>query len=46
MAHNNVWAIGVDVGGTKTVVARVNADGRVEQRIRFRTDVKGGPAMR
>ncbi len=37
------WTIGVDVGGTKTVVARVNEQGVVEERIRFSTDVKGGP---
>lgn len=43
MAQTNSWAIGVDLGGTKLELARVNADGRLEQRILIRTDVKGGP---
>jgi glucokinase len=44
MKQNGLWAIGVDLGGTKTEVARVNADGTLEQRIRFKTDVAGGHA--
>ena len=44
MGDANSWAIGVDLGGTKIELARVNAEGRLEQRILIRTDVKGGPA--
>ncbi len=44
MEQTGAWAIGVDLGGTKTEVARVNAEGRLEQRVRFKTDVTGGPA--
>jgi glucokinase len=43
MAQNNSWAIGVDLGGTKIQLAAVNAAGRLEHRIRVKTDVKGGP---
>ncbi len=44
MEQTDTWAIGVDLGGTKTEVARVNAEGRLEQRVRFKTDVAGGHA--
>jgi glucokinase len=44
MIRNGSWAIGVDIGGTKTKLARVDAGGRLEQEILIRTDVKGGPA--
>ena len=44
MAQTNTWAIGVDLGGTKIEIARVNAEGRLEQRILIKTDVKGGPS--
>ncbi len=43
MPHNQPWAIGVDLGGTKIELARVNEDGHLEQRILIRTDVRGGP---
>lgn len=38
------WAIGVDLGGTKTELARVNADGQIEQRILLKTNVNAGPS--
>lgn len=44
MGDANSWAIGVDLGGTKIELARVNAEGRLEQRILIKTDVKSGPA--
>jgi len=44
MAQKTGWAIGVDLGGTKIEVARVNTEGRLEQRILIKTDVKGGPS--
>lgn len=37
------WAIGVDLGGTKVEVARVDASGRIHQRLKQPTDVTGGP---
>jgi glucokinase len=40
----DVWAIGVDLGGTKVEVAQVDALGRVRQRLRRPTDVKDGLA--
>jgi glucokinase len=39
-----VWAIGVDLGGTKVEVAQVDAQGRVRRRLRRPTDVKDGLA--
>jgi glucokinase len=38
------WSIGVDLGGTKLEAARIDALGRVRQRVRKATNVKGGPA--
>jgi glucokinase len=38
------WSIGVDLGGTKLEAARIDAIGRVRQRVRKATNVKGGPA--
>jgi glucokinase len=38
------WSIGVDLGGTKLEVAHVDAQGRVRQRLRKPTNVKGGPS--
>lgn len=35
--------IGVDLGGTKIEIARVNQSGAIEQRVRVETDTKGGP---
>jgi glucokinase len=39
----NMWAVGVDLGGTKVEVAHVNAGGRVQMRVRRATDVRDGP---
>lgn len=38
------WSIGVDLGGTKLEVAHIDAQGRVRQRLRKATNVKGGPS--
>ena len=40
----NLWAIGVDLGGTKTEVARVDAEGKLSQRLRRPTNIQSGPA--
>jgi glucokinase len=39
----NLWAMGVDLGGTKVEVAQVDSDGQVRRRLRRATDVKDGP---
>lgn len=39
------WSIGVDLGGTKLEVARVDASGRIVQRVRTETNIKGGAAV-
>jgi glucokinase len=38
------WSIGVDLGGTKLEAAHVDALGRVRQRVRKPTNIKGGPS--
>ena len=38
------WAVGVDLGGTKLEVARVEWGGKVVDSIRTPTKVEGGPA--
>ncbi len=38
------WSIGVDLGGTKLEVAHIDAQGRVRQRLRKATNIKGGPS--
>ena len=38
-----VWAIGIDLGGTKTEVARIDASGSLGERLRHPTPVKDGP---
>jgi ROK family len=38
------WAVGVDLGGTKVLVASVSADGLVGSRIRCHTEVAAGVA--
>jgi glucokinase len=38
-----LWAVGVDLGGTKVEVALVDAMGHLERRLRRPTDVKDGP---
>lgn len=43
MNPNDTWAIGVDLGGTKVEVARVDSAGRLHQRLRRPTNVKEGP---
>jgi glucokinase len=40
----NLWAIGVDLGGTKIEVARVGAGGKLSQRVRRPTNIQSGPA--
>jgi glucokinase len=40
----DLWAMGVDLGGTKVEVAQVDSKGQVRQRLRRATDVKDGPA--
>ncbi|MCB1112567.1 MAG: ROK family protein [Chlamydiales bacterium] len=39
---SDLWAAGVDLGGTKIQVIQVNADGSLGERIRISTDVDGG----
>jgi len=43
MEPSDTWAVGVDLGGTKVEVARVDSAGRVHQRLRRPTNVKEGP---
>jgi glucokinase len=43
MKSTETWAIGVDLGGTKVEVARVDPAGRLHQRLRRPTNVKEGP---
>lgn len=38
------WALGVDLGGTKLEVARVDGDGQILDFLRMAADVDGGPA--
>ncbi len=40
---NETWALGVDLGGTKLEVARVDEDGTIRDSVRMSTNVKGGP---
>lgn len=44
LAREDLWAIGVDLGGTKIDVAQVGEDGNVRQRLRFATKHERGPA--
>jgi glucokinase len=39
-----LWAIGVDLGGTKVEMAQVDEEGNLDQRIILPTDVSGGPS--
>lgn len=41
--ESDLWAVGVDLGGTKVEVAQVDASGHMRQRLRRATDVKDGP---
>jgi predicted NBD/HSP70 family sugar kinase len=43
-SQENLWAIGVDLRGTKVEVAQVDATGVMGQRLRRPTDVKDGPS--
>jgi glucokinase len=42
---NDRWTIGVDLGGTKIEVARVNPDGKILDRARMPTLVEKGPEV-
>jgi glucokinase len=44
MNSSDLWAIGVDLGGTKIDVAGVEASGKLRQRIRRPTQAERGPA--
>jgi glucokinase len=44
MDSSDLWAIGVDLGGTKIEVAGVEANGKLRQRIRRPTQAERGPA--
>jgi glucokinase len=41
--RSDLWAIGVDLGGTKIEIAQVYASGRLDRRMRLATDVEDGP---
>jgi glucokinase len=41
--RSDLWAIGVDLGGTKIEIAQVYASGRLDRRTRLATDVEDGP---
>ena len=43
MEPSDTWAVGVDLGGTKVEVARIDAEGRLHQRLRRPTRVEEGP---
>ena len=43
MKTGEVWAIGVDLGGTKTEVAQIGVSGSMGERLRHPTPVKDGP---
>lgn len=44
MDSSDLWAIGVDLGGTKIEAAAVEANGKLRQRIRRPTQAERGPA--
>jgi glucokinase len=44
VAAQDLWAIGVDLGGSKVEVAQVSSAGQIRQRLRRPTGVKDGPA--
>jgi glucokinase len=41
--RSDLWAIGVDLGGTKIEIAQVYASGHLGRRMRLATDVEDGP---
>ena len=43
MKPTDVWAIGIDLGATKTDVGLVESGGHIRRRLRRLTPVKGGP---
>ena len=45
MTIEDLWAIGIDLGGTKIQIAQVDAGGRVAGRRRLSTNVKSGPKI-
>ena len=45
MARADLWSIGVDLGGTKIEVAKVDAGGNIHSRLRLPTHSKDRPAM-
>lgn len=45
MTIEDLWAIGIDLGGTKIQIAQVEAGGRVAGRRRLSTNVKSGPKI-
>jgi glucokinase len=45
MQSTDVWAIGIDLGGTKTDVGFVESGGHIRRRLRRSTHVKGGPGL-
>ena len=45
MQSSDVWAIGIDLGGTKTDVGLVESGGHIRRRLRRVTPVKGGPTL-
>jgi glucokinase len=45
MKPTDVWAIGIDLGGTKTDVGLVQSGGHIQRRLRRLTRVKSGPAL-
>ena len=44
MPAKNRWAVGVDLGGTKVIVAQVDALGRIRRKMRLPTNASEGPA--
>jgi glucokinase len=42
---DDIWGIGIDLGGTKIEIARVDSSGRLLQRTRRATDVADGPSV-
>lgn len=43
MSPDEAWAVGVDLGGTKVDVARIDSGGRLHERFRRPTPVEEGP---
>ena len=43
MPAKNDWAVGVDLGGTKIIVAQVDTQGILHRKLRLPTNVSRGP---